>query len=131
MASRQQHQAQWEHNRLFLKSIIDRSDVSDWITTVTFYTALHAIQVLLIKDGFDRAHTHEARYEVLLSERKYKSIRIDYKALYDASRAARYDCSGWLKASDVRDDLVSRRLLQIENHVIRQAQLRVTLPALF
>lgn len=131
MASRQQHSEQWLHNRAFLQSLLNRQDISDWITTVAFYTAVHAVQVLLLGDHNDRAVTHESRNAILKEDRRYSSIWPDYKALYDASRVARYDCSGWLNSEAVREELVKRRLQRLESHVIKLAKLKMALPNLF
>lgn len=131
MATRQQHLKQWEHNRSFLASILRQPASSDWMTTVAFYTALHAVQVLLVADNHTRAVDHASRNRILIDDRKYLKIWPDYKLLYDASRAARYDCSGWLDADRVRDELVKDRLVRLEQSVVRLAKLPVTLPDLF
>jgi hypothetical protein len=128
MATQSQHRSQWLHNREFLRSIIHQSDNSDWMTTVAFYTAVHALQTLLCIDGNNRATTHESRWEILHEVRRYDKIRPDYKALYDASRVARYDCSGWLNAESVRDELIARRLSQIEERVVRLGNITIELP---
>ena len=130
MATQSQHQKQWLHNRAFLKSIVHQPDNSDWITTVAFYTAVHAIQTLLCADGNDRATTHESRSQILYSIPRYKDLIRDFKALYDASRAARYDCSGWLDSTTVRAELIRNRLYRIEERVNRLGKLNVALPDL-
>lgn len=116
------------HNREFLASIVHRAGDSDWMATVAFYTALHAVQVLLLADGNNRAFSHETRREILKSERRYSSLWPDYKALYDASCAARYDCSGWLQAEAVRNELIKTRLGRLERQVIKLAKLNLSLP---
>lgn len=131
MASGKQHQAQWLHNRGFLASILHQPDNADWMTTVAFYTAVHAVQTLLCADGQTRSFSHESRGEILVATPRYNKIWPDYKALYDASRAARYDCSGWLDAQVVRDELIRRRLIYIERRVVSLGKLTVVLPDLF
>jgi|SRR5665213_1055995 len=100
------------------------------MTTVAFYTAVHAIQTLLCLDGNNRATTHESRSQILYSVQRYKDLIRDFKALYDASRAARYDCSGWLDAAMVRNELIRNRLFRIEDRVNRLGRMNILLPDL-
>lgn len=63
MADPAKHITQWKHNRAFLNSVPPA--YSDWIVTVTFYVALHAVDSLLEFDNVDRVHSHETRNRVL------------------------------------------------------------------
>jgi len=42
------HITQWKHNRAFLATI--PPDYPDWVVTVAFYVALHAVDALLAHD---------------------------------------------------------------------------------
>jgi hypothetical protein len=90
-----------------------------WLATITFYTALHAIQVVLVQDGA-RAVDHFTRNEVLRGQPRYTKIYPDYKALYDTALAVRYDCKGaWISSAEVRTELIGNRLSRLEHGVIR------------
>ncbi len=131
MADRAQHLKQWEHNRGFLAGIIQQPDYADWVTTAAFYTALHAVQVLILSDKNPRAVSHETRNLILRDDPRYSKLWPNYKALYDAAMVARYDCSGWLPINDVKNELIKRRLFQIEKSVVRLSKLHVSPSDLF
>jgi hypothetical protein len=129
MASAAQHQKQWEHNRSFLGIILRQPDYCDWVTAVAFYTALHAVQTALVTHRL-RPTSHKARNQLVEDTPPFCDIWKDYKALYDASMASRYDCSGWLSFDRVRDELVRNRLARIEQHVVKIARVSIDLPDL-
>ena len=56
MANIQSHMQQWEHNRSLLAHV--PGDYPDWLATISFYTALQAIDALLAYDNVP-ANSHD------------------------------------------------------------------------
>jgi len=121
---------QWRHNRILL-SVIPTSH-PDWIITVTFYTALHAVDALLEFDGVQRVHSHESRNNVLNRTRRYEKIWDHYQPLYDLSRRIRYLASprDWIRADDIPGKVFSRFLFPIENSAHGLMGLEHTAPSI-
>jgi len=69
------HIDQWKHNRDFLAKI--PPEYPDWIVTVTFYTALHAVDALLSHNKVP-VTSHEERNRVLMKTNTYKAIYKSY-----------------------------------------------------
>src|SRR5438105_3378874 len=99
-----QFEAKWLHNRRFIATIADT--YPDWMVTVVFYTAMHAVQTLLATDGAGVPGTHAARNQTLKGTRRYQKIWEHYRPLYDAAIVARYHCSddpgAWIPLRDVK-----------------------------
>lgn len=119
MGRQSKHRHQWVHNRKFLASIPDTC--GDWATTVTFYTALHAAEVLFAHDKIAPHSRHDDRDRTLTFSR-YDAIRTSYKVLKNASRVARYDCqdSVLFKKNHIQDTLISKYLKTVEDFVVNE-----------
>lgn len=117
MASTSSHLQQWKHNRDFLPHI--PSSYTDWIVTVVFYTALHAVDALLAADKVPRIIDHHARNAVLMNTNKYLRIWKCYSPLYSLSRTVRYlaDPISWVSFSQVQEQVFARYLYPIEKSV--------------
>src|ERR1035437_4117306 len=91
----QDHINQWTHNRKFIETI--NPEYCDWIVTVTFYSALHAVDALLLDDKVT-VTSHDSRNRILSQTNRYKKINSAYYPLYDLSRTIRYvaDQAQWV-----------------------------------
>ncbi len=123
----QNHIAQWKHNREFLLAI--SPDYPDWLVTVTFYVALHAVDTLLRFDKINPT-THAFRNAVLLRTNRYMEIRGGYMPLYNLCRTVRYlaDPSGWIPFARIQSDVIERRLYPIERSVQKLTGQSLSLP---
>jgi hypothetical protein len=117
MANPSNHLQQWKHNRAFLAWI--PSDFSDWFITATFYTALHAVDVLLRADGVPRATSHQSRNAILRETKRYESIWKRYRPLYDLSQSVRYLAAPktWISYQQADSLILARYLYPIESSV--------------
>ncbi len=118
MVTLQEHKQKWLHSREFLKTIGDA--YSDWMVTVMFYTALHAVETLFCFDKLEPQTSHTARNSTLKSINRYKAIWQNYRPLYDAARSTRYDADApaWIEAQDAKGEFV-RNLYAIEKSVLK------------
>ena len=131
MASQEQHIQQWKHNRAFLAGIEPK--FPDWLVTVSFYVALHAVDTLLHHDGAAaRVTSHDTRNAVLMGTNRYRKIWISYSPLYNLSRTVRYlaDPSRWVQASQVQKQIVEKHLYPIENSIQQLMDVNLNLPNL-
>lgn len=103
MATENEHRRQAEHNQSFLDTI-DADKYPDWIATVSFYTAVHFVQMLFAKRG-GRTGSHRKRNDTLRS--RYADVWKHYQPLYSYSRLARYWC---MKATPSDIPELKRRL---------------------
>lgn len=117
MANSQSHIRQWMHNRELLPKI--PPEYPDWIVTVTFYVALHAVDALLAHDKVERVTSHDARNHVLLHTNRYRAIRSAYMPLYDLSRTVRYlaNPTAWVPLEEIDRNVIARCLYPIEKSV--------------
>lgn len=113
----QAHLRQWTHNRKFLESI--QPDYPDWIVTVAFYVALHAIDAILVHDKVPGIISHAARNDVLMRTNRYEKIFRAYQPLYALSQTVRYlaDPSKWVLAEEIEGNVLRRYLYPIEASV--------------
>lgn len=113
------HLRQWKHNRAFLGSI--SSEHPDWIVTVAFYTALHAVDALLAADKVRAITSHDARNDVLYRTHRYKNINRAYQPLYGLSRTVRYlaDPAKWVPSKDIETHVFRSYLYRIERSVCK------------
>lgn len=116
MAKSSDHITQWKHNRSFLSQVPPK--YPDWIVTVAFYTALHAVSTLLASENRKSIVTHHARSDVLMRVNRYKRIRDPYHTLYNLSRTIRYmaNPSGWVPIEKIESEIF-QRLYMIERSV--------------
>ncbi len=117
MASSSNHLKQWTHNREFLPLI--PSQFTDWLVTVAFYTALHAVDALLAEDNVPGIVSHAARNIVLSRTNRYSFICKRYLPFFDLSQTIRYlaEPGRWVPFGKVESDVFGRYLYPIENSV--------------
>lgn len=111
------HINQWLHNRQFLSTIEPR--FHDWIVTVAFYTALHAVDSLLAYDGVKDIINHDTRNSVLVHTNRYQHINRHFKPLYQLSRTVRYmvEPQNWVPRDQIKPQIFVRYLYPIEASV--------------
>ena len=117
MGQLDQHVAQWKHNRILVGMIPVTHP--DWIVTVTFYVALHAVDALLAHDGVARVHSHDTRNGVLMATRRYQQIWRHYQPLHDLSRRIRYlaEPALWVPPGEIPAQVFKRYLFPLEASV--------------
>jgi hypothetical protein len=113
-----QHRDKWLHNRRFVSTIAD--EYADWMVTVLFYAALHAVETLLAHDRVMAIAGHTARNQTLKTVNRYRQVWIHYRPLYDAAHTAPYDPApaSWLPVDDVKSKLVVT-LYALEKSVLK------------
>jgi len=115
----EEHLVQWRHNRKFISQI--PGHYADWIVTVAFYTALHAVEAILTADGARPRSSHKDRHTILQAERRYQKIHEDYCTLYDLALVARYSASPakWLPPAEIDEKVIRGTVYPIEASVRR------------
>src|SRR5262249_15897354 len=110
MATESEHQSKADHNLAFLGTI-DSKRFPDWTVTVSFYRALHLVQVLLARKGH-HGSSHVRRNRVLKTH--FPPVWNDYRPLYSYSRIARYGCTTIDQAAL---PYIERRLHRVERTI--------------
>jgi hypothetical protein len=130
MATKDEHIQQWKHNRAFLTEL--PPSYPDWLVTVAFYAALHAVDSILAHDRVARINSHDARNDVLYRTNRYSAIQLKYQPLYTLSRTVRYlaNPSAWVAADQVQKNVVERYLYPVERSVQRLMGTDLGLPSL-
>jgi hypothetical protein len=113
----QLHVRQWEHNRALITCI--PASHPDWIVTVIFYTAVHAIDAALVNEGISVSN-HETRFEAIGKCNRLKKAYTLYHPLYDLSRKTRYIAQPdlWIPPEAIEKQVLRRYLLPLEKSVI-------------
>ena len=111
------HRDQWLHNRSFLEQIGPR--FPDWFVIVAFYTALHAIDMLLETDGL-RPTSHETRRAYLRGHNKYKAVWSAYYPLDSLGHTMRYmaNRTTWVPWDQIEQRVLNELLYPIEKSVL-------------
>ncbi len=119
MSRRDAHLNQWRHNRAFLATI--EPNYPDWVVTVTFYTALQAVDALLMHDKVERITSHDSRNDVLIRTQRYQQVWRCYRPLHDLSRTVRYLARPevWVPWSALTGDVLTRYLYPLERTIER------------
>lgn len=122
------HINQWKHNRGFL-GLIDPK-FPDWAVTVTFYTALHAVDALLKHDKVGGIVSHDTRNRTLMQTHRYMQIWKHYQPLYGLSRTVRYMAKpeSWVPWDQVEAQIIKRYLKSIEDSVQKLMDINQNLP---
>lgn len=94
-------------------------DFSDWVVTVCFYAALHAIEALLTADDAKARNRHQDRLQILQSEQRYQKIYQNFHVLYDLGHVTRYSATPakWIPADHIQARVIHARLAPIEESV--------------
>jgi hypothetical protein len=89
----------------------------DWVSIVTFYSALHYVEALLAAHGLHREHHEERNRDVssLMPE-----IESEYLNLYDLGKTSRYYSMSDMPTAVQVKDAVSIDLPKIEEFVRSQ-----------
>lgn len=129
MAKNSDHLRQWEHNRRFLATIT--ADYPDWVVTVSFYAALHAVDALLVYDGVSSVVSHDSRNRTLRQTNRYQKLYLAYEPLYSLARTVRYiaDSRRWIAVADI-PTRVFKLLRDIEISVSKLMQIELEAPPL-
>jgi hypothetical protein len=128
MANPHKHLSQWRHNRELISAIPPTHP--DWIVTIAFYVALHAVDALLEYDNVSGVHSHDSRNRVLIRTRRYEKIWEHYQPLHDLSRRIRYlaDPQLWITIDDIPGKVFGGFLYPVERSVHHLIGLSKTLP---
>lgn len=118
MAKSSSHVSQWKHNRALIHLI--PASHPDWIVTITFYAALHAVDSLLAHDGVSPI-THTDRSRALQKNRRYDKVYRCYDPLYKLSRTVRYlsEPSKWVRYEDIPIKVFEGLLYPIEASIFK------------
>lgn len=123
------HVAQWIHNR----DLISRLPVShpDWIVTVVFYTAVHAVDAALAYDDV-AAWNHDTGFRAIGSNNRLSKVRNLYHAMYNMSRTVRYSAnpSEWVPLADIEHRVVRGHLLPLEHSIAKLIGRDLQLPSI-
>lgn len=116
MATSDQHIQQWKHNRSLINKI--PTTHPDWIATLAFYTALQAVDALLI-NGEKSPQSHKDRNQILQHTNTYTKIWKHYGPLYQLCRTVRYSANPtkWIPLEQVKLQIFERNLYQVEGSV--------------
>lgn len=122
------HIDQWKHNRGFLQTI--QPPYPDWAVTVTFYTALHAVDALLAHDKVQGITSHEARNGALMRTNRYANIWKSYQPLHSLARTVRYLAKPqrWVPWHEIEPNVIRRYLYPIEKSVQKLTMPDLQLP---
>jgi len=111
MATQQEHWNQAVSNERFLKEI-DHPRFPDWIVVASFYTALHIVGRILVRDGVT-VYSHQERNDYLRAN--YRNLFRLYNPLCQLSFDARYVCQSIdLKDSAFAESLLDRIHIEVE-----------------
>jgi len=90
MPNREAHEAAAIENENALIFLLTRpNDFPQWVTTIAFYTAVHAIEALFATTG-THSDDHSARNQRLKTTKKYQHIWRHFRPLWNDSQIARY-----------------------------------------
>lgn len=91
MPTLKEHKNKYDINKNLLDNELKIGDCTcyDWITVVAFYSAMHLIEGELAKSNIHNGD-HTCRKRTVERFSNFRSIRNQYKVLYDRSRVARY-----------------------------------------
>ena len=129
MPAEKDHQALAQHNQDTIDYLLAGGDrFPDWIITVAFYKALHVIDAMFARHFDGHGVDHRIRGEYLKKDNRYRLIYRHYKALKEASSAARYlseTCVGgsyktftnYATMEDVKNEFLRFRLAKLEQSV--------------
>jgi inorganic triphosphatase YgiF len=114
MASESNHLRKAEKNQAFLDTISD--EFPDWLAIVAFYKAVHLVEAIFARRG---SPSHDHRDRNMKLKRAHPEIWKHFGPLYKASKWLRYT-DQTIDASEVREELIGKRLKTIESLVFRE-----------
>lgn len=92
MPTQREHREKYQENKKILGTLFDctNKEHSNWITTISFYTALHIIEYKFAKMSID-CKTHSERENQMWESKLFSTKIINkYKQMSVNSRIARY-----------------------------------------
>lgn len=111
-----QHLQKADRNRDFvIKYLLNHvKEYPDWVSVVTFYSALHYVDALFAKQGLHREHHLERNRDVslLMSE-----IENEFLNLYDLGRISRYESISEMPSAAEASEAANTDLPRIEEFV--------------
>ena len=116
MPSKRAHQNKQNNTQLALSELHSSQNSArhaDWIVTLAFYKALHAVDSYLAKFNIHPRDHYHRKKEVL---QHLQQIHGQYSALYSASRNARYKKKTYQNRPQEVANLLNKST-QIENHI--------------
>jgi len=123
MPSKNAHEAMAKRCQVTIDFLLtEKEQHSEWIAVVSFYKALHLVEMLFAAEGITHSRNHESRESVLKSTRKFGNIWKHYRPLWTISTNARYlstcDSFGeYMSPENVEKEVVNHRLKQVEKSV--------------
>jgi hypothetical protein len=123
MPSADQHKNKAARNRQFLDSI-DIEKYPDWVVVSAFYTAVQLIEKMRAEAGNGDSTSHEDRLDYVQHQLP-SNVHTAYHILQNASMLARYqamkDFFAQFQSESVREEIVGKRLAEIEKHSVERA----------
>lgn len=130
MAKEQEHIELANRNHDAIDALMrSGADHPEWVATIAFYKALQIVEATFAFKHLGHGSGHHRRLEILQDARHgYGSLCPHYEALLEASEVARYlgarstagagysRFSDYMSMTDVRDDLLKKRLANVEMH---------------
>ncbi len=111
MPTQREHRMKYQENRMVLDTLFDcrKNEHCNWITTISFYTALHIIEYEFAKENID-CKTHSEREDKMRESDKFTNKIIGmYKQMGSNSRVARY------KKANISPTIANRMLLYLQS----------------
>jgi hypothetical protein len=121
------HIAQWKHNRSLIPQV--PATHPDWIVTVAFYVAVHAVDSVLEFEE-SPACNHETRFKAIAKINRMRKIGELYHPLYDLCRKIRYtaDPNQWIRPENIYKYVIKGYLLPLERSAINLLGKTIDLP---
>jgi hypothetical protein len=95
MPTQAEHRIKYQESRKILDTLFDKTNKehSNWITTISFYTALHIVEYEFAKNSVDCKNHADREAKMQDSEIFSKKISEMYKQMGTNSRVARYQAN--------------------------------------
>jgi len=90
MATEADHISLANSNQLLIDHLIEVNDFPDWLTTVSFYKAVHVVEAVFANDLHYHSSSHTNREDRMKRTAKFESIFKNYSHLLTESRTFRY-----------------------------------------
>lgn len=117
------------NHAVLLHLLTDVDKFPEWVTVAAFYKAVQVVEAAFEHTHGRCCHGHPKRLEMLKSC-GYRELHRHYRVLWAASCVARYlydnhcrttySCfSDYLRADEIYDKIIKKRLRSIEDHALR------------
>lgn len=90
-----EHRMKYLENKGIVENVLDIKNKNhcNWIATISFYAALHIVDMQLAVDSVHSRSHHEREEELNTNPRITKYVMMRYKQMCTVSRTARYEAS--------------------------------------